>query len=102
MRVKALDLATQIRLAGIPEPERETCFHPTRRWRFDLSWPCRKVAVEIEGGVWVGGRHTRPRGYERDCEKYSEAAILGWRVVRVTPAMVRDGRALDLVRRALA
>ncbi len=34
-------------------------------------------------------------------EKYNEAALAGITVVRVTPAMIRDGRALEYVKRAL-
>lgn len=75
---------------------------PPRRWRFDLAWPGVKVACEIEGGIWANGRHTRGSGFEGDCIKYSEAAILGWRVIRVTGGMIEDGRALALIRRALA
>lgn len=94
-------------MAGeLPPPEREYKFHPTRRWRFDWAWPASDgtdggVALEYEGGSWQQGRHVRPQGYEGDCEKYSEAAILGWLVIRATLDMVRDGRAMDLVIRAL-
>ncbi len=93
-------LREQFADAGLPEPVREYRFCE-RRFRFDYAWPGEKVALEIEGGIWVRGRHTRPRGYERDCEKYSLAAILGWKVIRATPAMLEDGRALDLVAQAL-
>ena len=66
---------------GIPL-EREYRFHPTRRWRFDVAFVEQKVAVEMEGGVWTRGRHTRPKGYKRDMEKYNAAAKLGWIVLR--------------------
>lgn len=88
--------------AGLPAPIREYRFAPPRRWRFDYSWPDQMLALEIEGGSWIGGRHVRGRGYEADCEKYSEAALRGWRVLRVTPAMLRDGRALAMLTRALS
>jgi len=93
----------ELRAAGLPEPVREYRFHPVRRWRLDLAWPDHMVACEVEGGVWLGrrGRHTHPAGYERDCEKYTEAAILGWCVIRVTPSMIRSGYALDAITRAL-
>ena len=58
-------------------------FCPNRRWRFDFAWPTPKVAVEIEGGVWMTGRHQRARGYLNDCEKYETALMLGWTVYRV-------------------
>lgn len=68
--------------------EEEVRFHPTRRWRFDYAHPAAQVAIEIEGGVWVGGRHTRPAGYEKDCEKYNAAAAMGWTVFRLTGNMI--------------
>lgn len=76
---------------------REYRFAPPRRWRFDLAWPERRIAVEVEGGTWSGGRHVRGGGYRRDVDKYNEAARLGWAVFRVTADMVRDGRALSLI-----
>lgn len=87
--------------AGLPAPIREYRFAPPRRWRFDYAWLPQRLALEVEGGIWIGGRHVRGRGYENDCEKYSEAALRGWRVLRVTPAMLRDGRAAAMLERAL-
>lgn len=83
-------------------PEREFRFHPSRRWRFDIAWPERKIAVEIEGGIYANGGHNRGAHIESDCEKTSEAAAMGWRVLRVTRKMIEDGRALSLIERALA
>jgi very-short-patch-repair endonuclease len=93
--------AAVIRAVGLPDPIEEHRFAPPRRWRFDFAWPDRLLALEIEGGTWSGGRHVRGKGYEADCIKYSEAALLGWRVLRVTSEMVSDGRALALLERAL-
>jgi very-short-patch-repair endonuclease len=67
----------------------EHMFHPERRWRFDFAWPSLKVAVEVEGGTWSGGRHTRGAGFEADAEKYNAAAELGWVVLRYTGGMIR-------------
>jgi very-short-patch-repair endonuclease len=83
----------------LPLPERQYKFHPTRKWPFDFAWPDRRLAVEVDGGTWSGGRHTRGQGYENDCEKLNEAAILGWTVLRVTGKMVEDGRALTYIER---
>lgn len=85
---------------GLGEPEREYRFAPPRRWRFDYAWPGLRLALEVEGGTWSRGRHTRGRGYANDCEKYNAAALAGWRVLRVTTDMVRDGRAFLLLDRA--
>ena len=94
-------LLWQIRVARLPEPVREAMFHPVRKWRFDFSWPDAMLAVEVDGGTWAGGRHSRGGGYTEDCVKYAEALCLGWRVLRVTGDMVRDGRALRYVECAL-
>lgn len=83
-----------------PPPVEEFRFHPTRKWRFDFAWPERKIALEIEGGTWVAGRHTRGKGYESDCQKYNEAAILGWLVIRATTNIVRKGEVIGTLQRA--
>ena len=94
--------AAVVTAAGLPAPIREHRFAPPRRSRFDLAWPSLRLALEIEGGTWTGGRHVRGRGYERDCEKYNAAALAGWTVLRVTTAMLCDGRALALLESAFA
>lgn len=94
-------LVAHLRLARLPEPVRQFRFEPSRRWRFDLAWPDRHLACEVEGGTWQYGRHNRPQGFAHDCEKYNEAALAGWSVFRVTTAMVKDGTALTILERAL-
>lgn len=94
------DVLTIMRIAGLPEPEREYQFSDKRRWRFDFAWPENKLAVEIEGGIFTGGRHVRGRGYDGDCQKYNEAQLLGWVVLRFTSLMINDGRALTQLQRA--
>ena len=72
----------------LPAPVSEHRFAPPRRWRFDFAWPDRKVALELEGGTYSGGRHVRPDGYAADAEKYNAAVLHGWRVLRYTGAML--------------
>jgi very-short-patch-repair endonuclease len=81
-------------------------FFDHRRWRFD--WivydgraPEKKIAVEIEGGAFTQGRHTRGVGFIKDMEKYNHAALLGWRVLRFTPDQVLKGEAIAFIRRVL-
>ena len=69
----------------LPVPEVEYKFHPKRGWKFDFAWPGALVALEIEGGHWIGG-HVGKR-YEKDLEKYNAAAVR-WRVIRVTPRQI--------------
>jgi hypothetical protein len=94
-------LLIQLELAGLPQPMREFTFHKKRRWRFDLAWPELLIAVEIEGGIWTGGRHVRGAGYEADCEKYNEAQLAGWMVLRFTPGMIKRGKAGGVIEMAV-
>ena len=88
--------ALQLRAIGLDAGcEREYRFHETRRWRFDFAWPFKRIAVEVEGVTHTGGRHQRPAGYTADAEKYNEAVMLGWRVLRGTQAMVKSGKLLE-------
>ena len=63
-------------------------------WRFDFCWLAPKVAIELDGGGYVNGAHSRGKHMESDCAKLSTAVSLGWRVLRVTPTHVRTGKAL--------
>lgn len=85
---------------GIPRPVEEYKFHPDRRWRFDAAWPDAKVALEVEGGVWTGGRHTSSAGFLKDIEKYNAAARLGWRVLRCTPKTLLTLDTVEAVKEA--
>lgn len=96
-----IQLAAQIAAAGLPEPEREYRFAPSRRWRFDFCWPAAMVAAEAEGGHWTGGRHTRGGGFEADAEKYNAAALLGWRVFRFTAGMLDRDEAIPVLKQVL-
>lgn len=87
--------------AGLPVPVREFRFHALRRWRFDYAWPLERVALEVEGGVWSGGRHTRGAGFLGDVSKYNEAAAGGWYVIRCTPRTLRTAATVDLVARTM-
>jgi hypothetical protein len=85
----------------LPEPVPEFTFHPTRKWRADYCWPAHMLMLEVEGGLWTNGRHSRGSGAIADLEKYSEAAIMGYRVLYCTPEQLHNGVALDRVIRAL-
>lgn len=99
---------------GLPLPQTEVRFHETRRWRFDFAWfgimpdpsglprgiePM--VALEVEGGAYSRGRHTRGNGFIADMEKYNEAAVRGWKVLRVTPSQLCTLETIQLIKRAL-
>ncbi len=92
----------QIQAAGLEMPEFEFRFHETRRWRADFVWRDHFLLAEYEGGVYKNGRHVRGSGYEDDCEKYNEATLLGYRLLRFTYNMIRSGMALEQTERALS
>ncbi|MGJ3495795.1 hypothetical protein ACR9PT_14710 [Piscirickettsia salmonis] len=89
------------RLEKIAPPEQEYRFHKTRRWRFDFAWPSLKIAVEVEGGTYSQGRHTRGKGFEADCEKYNSAVEAGWQVFRYSTSQVNQYIAIRQVKRVL-
>ena len=95
-------LLFQIRAYKLEVPEPEYRFHETRKWRFDFAYPERQLAIEVEGGTWSGGRHTRGAGYSKDCEKYNAAQLRGWSVLRFTSDMIKSGKAIDTLKEALA
>jgi very-short-patch-repair endonuclease len=91
MQCRALKLA----------PDREYRFDPARRWRFDFAFVGQKIAIEVEGGVWNGGRHTRGAGFIADCEKYNAAAESGWMVLRYAVDQIKSGDAINQVERII-
>ena len=76
-------------------------FDPDRAWRFDFAWPEQKLALEIQGGNWIGGAHVRPAALCKEYEKLNAAAIQEWRVLFVTPEDVDSGKAVTLIMEAL-
>jgi hypothetical protein len=93
----------QLAREGLPLPEYEYPFHSTRGWKFDYAWPIAKVALEVDGGIWIkgGGRHTRGSGWLKDTEKLNTAAALGWRFLRTTPDLLHHADTLNVIRLTL-
>ena len=104
-QAKAEAAGTKFRLLckanGMPMPTTEFTFASPRRWRFDYAWEPEKIALEVEGGIWTNGRHTRGAGFLADAEKYNCAALMGWCVLRVTPQTLCTDATVQLVHRAL-
>ena len=76
---------------------REFKFHPQRKWQADFRIDDMPILVEVEGGVFSNGRHTRGEGYTQDCEKYSAAAVNGWFVIRGTTAQIKAGLVIQWI-----
>lgn len=109
-------LARQIELSGLPAPESEYAFAKelknerghVRMFRFDFAWPELQVAAEVDGGRFMVRRNRQGRfvpvgyhGSEKDYEKLNFAALLGWRVLRFSPDMIRTGKALRMLKEVL-
>lgn len=94
---------------GLIEPVCEFRFCATRQWRFDYAFPTFDakgqdtggIALEVEGGAWTGGRHTRGKGFKNDLEKYNRAVLLNWRVLRVQPENLRTMATIEMIRELL-
>ena len=72
----------------IPSPTAEFKFHPIRKWRADYCWQDAMLIVELEGGVFIAGRHSRGLGMIKDMEKYNAAIELGYVVLRYSPTHI--------------
>ena len=88
------------RVAQGPPLEREVRFHTSRRWRADFAHMGSRTLIEIEGGIFIpgGGRHNRGGGYAKDAEKYLEAVLAGWTVIRLTAHQLE----VDFIERIVA
>ena len=94
-------VAQVLKQQGIPKPVFELKFHPTRKWRFDLAWPDQKVALEVQGGIWTGGRHNRPAAMLKEWEKLNTAAGMGWRMLYCQPSDLLMDTNIQQIRTAL-
>lgn len=72
-------------------------FHSTRRWRFDFALVSQRFAIEIDGGIWTRGRHSRGAGQVKDMEKGNAATLGMWSVLHFTPEQVTSGYAFRVV-----
>ena len=65
--------------------EKEYKFCSDRGWRFDFCIPSLKIAIEFEGGIFMQhSGHNTSKHFTKDSDKYNRAAVLGYRVIRVT------------------
>ncbi|MBO1109929.1 hypothetical protein J2R62_17380 [Plesiomonas shigelloides] len=87
-------------LVGVPKPVSEHVFQPMRKWRLDFAWTEYRLALELNGCVYSGGRNTRRDGDSEDREKMNKAAVLAWTVIESTEKQVRSGKLRDGLERA--
>ena len=74
-----------------------------RQWRIDYYFEAngRRVALEVEGGIWTQGRHTRGSGFKRDMEKYNTLTAAGIMLLRTTPKDLLTSQTFELIKKTL-
>lgn len=82
-------------------PTQQYKFCATRKWKADFAWVEKRIILEVEGGIWIKGRHTRGSGFVKDCEKYNWATLHGWKVFRVPADWVECEKAINLIEEIL-
>lgn len=103
LRCKSIEHVREFRFAreavGNPKKNiRETLkANQLKDWRFDFAILPERIAIEVEGGIFVGGRHNRPVSFREDCLKYNSATVLGWAVLRFTDQEIKSGDALLMI-----
>jgi hypothetical protein len=91
---RILEFGTWCHRNGLPLPEAEYRFASKRRWRFDFCWLNRLIALEVQGGLFNAGRHTRGAALLKEHEKLNYAAMLGYRVIFTTPQTLKSRETL--------
>ena len=92
----AAQLAAKLRPKGIVFVRQAHVMHG-RQYRADFVIYSHRLAVEVDGGTWLPYSHHGRAGYDADRERDADLLIAGWRVLRVTPKQVMDGRAASWV-----
>jgi len=101
MKYNPVIVANWFRSVGLPEPQFEVRFHPSRKWRWDLAWVPQLVALEIDGGIWIRGGHNRGAQMKKDWEKANCGQLMGWKVFRCEPRDLTTMATADMIRGAL-
>jgi hypothetical protein len=87
---------------GVPEPIYEYEFARSigRNWRWDMCWEG-WLALECQGGIFIGGRHVQGAALLKEQEKINNGVLLGWSCMFCTPADLNSGAIFPLIKKAL-
>lgn len=87
---------------GFPDGRTDKHGRPKlRQWKFDFAWPEYRVAVEIQGGMFVAGRHNRGGALAVESEKMRAACKQNWLVLPITTKEITKARLPDMVAEVL-
>lgn len=84
---------------GIFQKEYQFAKEKKRLFRFDYCFVDVQLAIEVEGGVWTGGRHTSSVGFIKDIEKYNLATELGFHLLRYEPKSLVKTATLNQIKK---
>lgn len=73
----------------------------SRRWRLDFAYPAIRLGIEIHGGTFIAGAHSRGARQREDFEKANALTLAGWRLLVFDTTMIRDGTALQTIESAV-
>jgi hypothetical protein len=94
-------IAHHCRRRSLPRPTVEFQFVAFRAWKLDVAWPELLVGVDIQGGAFKGGHHSRGPGMRDDFEKLAHAVMRNWRVLLMMPEQVKAETGLFWIERTL-
>lgn len=99
--IQCLGLKLPPMLAQWRFPNSEYPENRRRKWRADFVILDYSLIIEIDGGLWIRGAHGHPTDILRNMRKQNDAMLLGFAVLRFTPAEVRTGRAVTFTQMVL-
>ena len=73
-------------------------FHKARKWRWDWILPDYMIAIELQGGGFVRGRHSRGAGMQEDMDKFNEGVRAGWKLLLFSTLDIDSGKAREFLR----
>lgn len=74
---------------------------PGRKFEADFAFPDRRLLIEVQGGIYSRAAHGSITGILADNERLNLATLNGWGMFRFTPDQVKDGTAIETIRKAL-
>lgn len=84
--------------ATVKEVSFNKIMNTKRLFRADFFCPNLSLIVEVNGGQFINGRHTRGgKGYENDLEKLNLAQANGFNVLQFTYQMLERGEHCKII-----
>lgn len=66
-----------------------------------VGWDRVKIALEVQGGIFVNGRHSRGAALLKEWEKLNTAAEMGFRIIYCQPCDLLTKQTADTIRKCL-